>query len=127
MDIFSDFMSIKDEEYLTGVYYKSFPNTTNDYGEEFTYTNVDSASKEYRALITNLQGDGATLTIKTRKQLAFAINGFIKTQDGSLWQIASINTSSQTEEGKESLRIFKTTTQTERIIRLIEIENTMNI
>jgi hypothetical protein len=127
MDFFSEFMSIKDEEYLSGVYYKSYPNTTNDYGEEFTYTIVNPKSREYRSLITNLQGDGATLTIKTRKDSAFSVNSLVRTQDGLLWQISSVNINPQTEEGKETLRLFKTTSQTERIIRLIEIENPMNI
>lgn len=127
MDFFEDFMSIKDEEYLTGIYYKSYPNTASDYGEEFTYTIVDPKSREYRSIIGNLQGDGATLTIKTRKHSAFSINSLVRTQDGLLWQIASVNVNPIIEEGKESLRLFKSSAQTERIMRLIEVENTMEI
>lgn len=127
MDLFSEFMAIKDEEYLTGYYYKSCPNTTADYGEEFTYQIVDPKSREYRALISNLQGDGATLTIKTRKDKGFKIKSFIKTQDGLFWQIVSNNVNPQVEESKESLRLFKDTAQAERVIRLIEIENPMEI
>lgn len=127
MDLFSEFMSIKDEEFLTGVFYKSYPNTTADYGEEFTYTIVDPTSREYRSLITNLQGDGATLTIKTRKDCGFVINSLVRTQDGLLWQVISVSTNPQVNEGKESLRLFKSSIQTERIIRLIEIENPMEI
>ncbi len=127
MGFFEDFMSIKDEEYLTATYYKSYPNTTSDVGENFTYTIIDPKSREYRAMITNLQGEGATLTIKTRKDIPFRINGLVSTNDGLLWQISSININPMVEEGKESLRLFKKSAQTERIIRMIEIENPMNI
>ena len=127
MDFFSEFMSIKDEEYLTGMYYESYPNTASDFGVEFTYQIVSPKSREYRALITNLQGDGASLTIKTRKDCGFKINSLIKSQDGLLWQILSCSINPQEKESNESLRLFKSTTQAERIIRLIEIENPMEL
>ena len=127
MDMFSEFMSIKDEEFLTGFYYKSYPNTRADFGEEFTYQIVNPTSREYKSLIANLQGDGATLTIATRKDCSFKINSLVRTQDGLLWQIVGNNINPQVKESNESLRLFKTTSQAERILRLIEIENPMEL
>lgn len=127
MDLFSEFMSIKDEEFLAGFYYESYPNTRADFGEEFTYQIVNPTSREYKSLIANLQGDGATLTISTRKDCSFKINSLVRTQDGLLWQIVGSNINPQVKESNESLRLFKSTTQAERIIRLIEIENPMEL
>ena len=127
MDFFSEFMAIKDEEFLSGKYYIRRPKTTADRGKAFTYSIVDPKNREYRVLLNGLQTDGATLTIKTRAAYRFKEKQYVSTQSGELWQIIAVLLNPQTSESGEALRIFKDTAQTERVIRLIEVDNPMGL
>lgn len=127
MDFLSEFMSVKDKEYLHGSYYTRIPKTTSCAGKPFTYSIVDPHNREYRTLIGNLQTDGATLTIKTRATYKFREKQFIATQGGDFWEIVAVLTNPEVPESNEALRIFKSTAQTERVIRLINRDNPMHL
>lgn len=127
MDFFSEFMAIKDKEYLSGTYYPRRPKTTANRGKPFTYSIVDPKSREYRVLLNGLQTDGATLTIRTRAAYRFKEKQYIATQSGELWQITAVIINPESEESNEALRLFKDTPQTERVIRLINADNPMGL
>ncbi len=127
MDILSEICAIKDGEYLTGTYYSRQPKTTADAGEKFSYGILDPKSREYRTLVGNLWLEGKSLAIKTRSSINFVIKGYVAIQSGELYQIVATIENIETEQSRQALRFFKDTAQTEKIIRLIGVENPMEL
>lgn len=123
MDFLSEFLSEKSREFLTGTYYKRRPVTMGDGGETFTYENIDAHTREYKTIIGTLLVEGRTAAIKTRSNIEFKVKQYIVTQDGQLWEINLVTENPQVKETEEALRIFKTTAKTEKIIRLVGVEN----
>lgn len=124
---FLDFLTVKDEEVLTGTYYKRRPTTTDDGGVTFNYDVVDESDRAYSALLNTLQTEQAMQTIKTNDLCGFKIKGYVVTQDGVLWQITSILKKIVKPENKQALRILKQTIETEYIIRLLAVDNPMEL
>lgn len=127
MDFLSEMCARKDTEYLTGTWYKRKPVGTNDSGETFTYEMLDNRSREYRTIINTLLVEGKSTAIKTRAAIDFKEKQYIVTQDGQFWQIAAVSENIQAEQSKQALRFFIETAQTEKIIRLINKDNPMEL
>ncbi len=127
MDFLSEMCAKKDTEYLTGTWYKRKPVTTSDGGERFTYEMLDNRSREYRTIINTLLVEGKSTAIKTRAAIDFKEKQYIVTQDGQFWQIAAVSENIQAEQSKQALRFFTETAQTEKIIRLINKDNPMEL
>lgn len=128
MDILSEFCSRKSEEVLSGKYYKFYPKSYSDNPIKFNYDILDPETKEYKNLMTNLiTTDGGKLAIKTRASIDFMIKGYVLTQDGKMWQIDQSTENPINEQSKGALRFFVDTAQTERHLRLLRVDNPMDI
>ena len=124
---FLDFLQIKDEEVLTGTYYARRPLITADTGIRFQYDIVDESDKSYATILNNLKTERTLQTIKTNDMCGFKVNGYIVTQDGDFWQITGIIKRLVKPENKQALRILKQTVETTYIIRLMQVENPMEL
>lgn len=122
-----DFLTVKDEEVLTGTYYKRRPITTEDGGLPFSYDIVNESDKNYSTIISNLQTEQVVQTIRTNDLVGFKIKGYVVTQDGILWQITNIMKRLAKPENKQALRILKQTIETEFVIRLMAVDNPMEL
>ena len=118
-----DFLRVRDKEFLTGTYYPVIPTNPTDDGERIHYEEVSGQDKQYAKLLENLEADKVTYVIKTDEEIDFKINGYVATQDGELWQISAILKQSTNYETQDVLRILRASVKTEKIIRLIQIEN----
>ena len=126
IDDFLNFLCESDEEVFDGTYYPKRPKTPKDKGYGFTYDLVDATDKAYAKLMDVVKTDRATLTIKTNDTCGFAIGGYIATQDGEFWQINNIQTK-HNDDNKHSLRFFNMAVHTEYVLRLISVENPMEL
>lgn len=127
MDFFSEFMAVKDRQFLSGKYYKVYPQNYTDCAEEFSYEEIDPKDRTYSKLLSNLQTDGATFTIKTKTPLDYAVKGYVLAQDGTMYQIAGVVKKTQQDDTENALRLFRETNQTEWVIRLLMVENPMEL
>ena len=121
-----DFFRIHREEVLTGEYFPKRPKTDADHGTPFNYDIVDESDRSYALLIEALKTDKTICTIKTVEKLNFIIKGYIRLQDGGLWQITGFSKHLLSAR-KQALRFTRETVDTEYVIRLIEAENPMGI
>ncbi len=122
-----NFLSIKVEEVLTATYYPRIPETPQDSGVEFQYDIVDEKDKAYSTLLNNLQTDNGTSAIKTNDMCGFKVNGYVATQDGSFWQITNVSKHLVKPNTKQALRLMKETAETEYLLRLIEVDNPLEL
>ena len=122
-DDFLNFLVVKDEEVLSGTYYDRIPETPQDVGIYFTYDIVNEHDKSYSTILNNIKTDRGTATIKTNDECGFRIDGYLTTQEGTLWQITGLGKQLVKPENKQALRLLKETAETEYILRLIEVEN----
>ena len=126
VDDFLNFLCESDEEVLQGTYYSKRPKTPKDKGVLFSYDLVDPNDKTYAKLLDNIKTDRATLTIKTNDTCGFAIGGYISSQDGDFWQINGISKKYK-DDCKHALRLLRNTVETEYVLRLINVENPMEL
>lgn len=102
MDILDFYSHDRKEEYLTGYYMKD--ETSEPI--YFEYGIVNDGHKEYGNVIDRLNADSSNLTIKSTWDVGYEINGYIKTQDGDVWQISAIN-QILTERNKNVMRLLR--------------------
>lgn len=124
---FLDFLQIKDEEVLTGTFYERRPLTSADAGVSFQYDIVDESDRTYSNVLDTLHTVQAVQTIKTNDDCGFKVNSYIVTQDGVLWQISGAIKRLVKPENKQALRILKESIETEYVIRLIAVDNPMQL
>lgn len=123
----TDEMKLHFEEVLTGTYYEKYPELPRDKGVRFGYDIIDESDRQYAKLLDNIKGERTVITIKTDDDIDFKTTSYIATQDGCFWQIMSVVKYIKHQNTKEALRFLKTTIQTSRIMRLIEVENPMQL
>lgn len=123
----TDEMKLHFEEVLIGTYYEKYPELPRDKGVKFGYDIVDESDRQYAKLLDNIKGERTVITIKTDDDIDFKTTGYIATQDGGFWQIMGVVKYIKHQNTKEALRFLKTTIQTSRIMRLIEVENPMEL
>lgn len=123
----TDEMKLHFEEVLTATYYEKYPELPRDKGVRFGYDIVDESDRQYAKLLDNIKGERTVITIKTDDDIDFKTTGYIATQDGGFWQIMGVVKYIKHQNTKEALRFLKTTIQTSRIMRLIEVENPMQL
>lgn len=124
---FLDLLTIKDEEVLTGTYYNRCPKTTADEGISFSYDIVDESDRNYSKLLDNLQTEQVMQTIKTNDLCGFKTKGYVVTQDGIFWTITGIIKRLVKHENKQALRVLRQTIETEYVIRLLQVDNPMEL
>ena len=123
----TDEMNLHYEEVLQGTYYSTYPELPKDKGVIFNYDIIDESDREYAKLLDNIKGERTVMTIKSTDEIEFKTTGYIATQDGGFWQVMGVIKHVKHEDTKEALRFLKTTIQTSRIMRLIEVENPMEL
>lgn len=124
---FLDFLAIKDDEVLSGTYYNRQPLTSQDEGIPFQYDIVYDSDKNYSLMLNTLQSEQTMKTIKTNDECGFRVKGYVVTQDGTMWQITGIIEKPSKPDNKQSLRILKRAVEMEYIIRLLQVENPMDL
>jgi hypothetical protein len=123
IDDFLSFTNIKDEEVLSGTYYSKRPLTPQDAGKNFSYDIVNENDRAFSKVLDNLRTVKSLQTIKTNDMCGFKVNGYVVTQDETLWQIQGIIKRVVNPENKQALRLLKETNETEYVLRLSEVIN----
>lgn len=118
-----DMETIKDTDYLEGNYYEKKPKKPEDNPVYFEYEMIDEKSRAYALIMGNMKSDNQTCAIKTDYALNWRINGYVVTQDGTLWTVSEVRKIVQIPENKEALRIVRQTNNTEYLIRLLIADN----
>ena len=124
---FLNFIIGKSDEVLTGSYYPKLPKTPMDTSIKFNYDIVNDNDLSYSKILDNIKTEQALQTIKTNDICDFKINGYVVTQDGEFWQIQGILKRTVVKENKQALRFVRETPATEYIIRLLGVENPMEL
>ena len=122
---FLDLMDIKNNEVFNGKYYKDRPQTPLDVPKEFNYDVVNPNDRTYSKILNNLEADNATHAIKTNDFCDFRVNGYVVTHDGLWWQITGFQVIPS--KNKQAYRFMVDVVGTEYLLRLIQVENPMEI
>ena len=123
-----DFLKDKSEEYLSANYYPTLPRTPNlAQPRPFNYGIVDEPDRSYSKVLNELQTTLKTMTISTDDNRGYKVDGYVATQDGSLWAITGVVERLINENTKQALRFAKKTIQTRYILRLIGVDNPMGL
>ena len=123
-----EFLKDKSEEVLTANYYPTLPRTPNlAQPKPFSYGIVNESDKSYAKLLSEVQTTLKTMTIHTDDNNGYKVDGYVATQDGSLWAITGIVESLVNENTKQALRLVKKTIQTRYVLRLVGIDNPMGL
>lgn len=118
-----DFFKGKEDEPLKGTYYSEKPFTPDADGVRFSYDIVDEPTASYANVLNTLNTELKTQTIKTNDACGFKVKGYCVTQDGGLWQIASVVERIISANNKQALRSQVKTIDTIYVIRLIGVNN----
>ena len=100
----------------TGVYRRF----KEEQGKVFEYETIDNPTRTFGQITTNLLTDTRSMRIKTTMAIDFEVEGFVTTQDGSLWQISQIMNDCH---NSQALRIFKSSPVCEKVITLVGVDN----
>ena len=127
MSGFLDFLTPKDDEYMTGYYYERRPVSPDDGREKFFYSRLDPYSKVFDTALGQLRIDRETYSLKTRTGLNWKVKGYVSAQDGRFFQITEVLENNQPRGSEEVLRLFKRAPETEYTVRMIKVDNPWGI
>ena len=111
----------KKDEYFYKAHYRKFIDSAPEY---FTFKELNYPSERFGAIITNLMTVENSMVIATVWDLGYVVNGYVTTQDGSLWQIQDVQ--KDCKNSRSSI-MLKSSTQCEFIIGLLKIDNPMGL
>ena len=111
----------KKNEYFYRANYRRYEDSAPQY---FTFKELSYPSEKYGNIIFNLMNSENSMVIATVWDLDYKINGFVCTQDGSLWQIQDVQ--KDCKNSRSSI-MLKSSTQCEFIIGLKKIDNPMGL
>lgn len=120
---FIDMIVNTGDEFLTGTFYRRRPKTPEDGGVNFRYKQLDPNSKVFDKVLGQMRKDTATYAISTNDDCKFNIGGYIRTQNGLLWEITSVIGNEEVKGGNEALRWFTTAKNSDTSIRLIQVDD----
>lgn len=116
-----DILCGRAEKVCIGKLYKGEPIEAN--AISFDYEYLDPTSRTYRMIYGNLYaGQSCDATIKTKVNLNFKIDSYVKLQDGNIYTIISVDKDMQSAS-KQAYRYFKEPAGLEKTIRLSQVEN----
>lgn len=124
---FLNFMTPKDDEFMTGYYYERRPVSPADGRQKFRYSRLDPYSKVFDTALGQLRIDRETYSLKTRIDLKWKVKGYISAQNGRFFQIVEVLENEQVRGSEEVLRLFKRAPETEYTLRLIRVDNPWGI
>lgn len=119
MDVL-DLLAPKEEYVLTGTYRKKKDGP----GAYFEYKEIDYPTRTFGEVIDNIITTQRRMTIRTRWNLDFCINGYVVTQDGQMWTIAQVQRNSY---NAENLRFMQKNPNSEYILSLVGVDNPMGV
>lgn len=122
-----DFLTPKDDEYMTGYYYERRPKSPDDGRMKFRYSRLDPYSRVFDTALGQMRLDRETYSLKTRTSLPWKVKGYISAQNGKFFQIAEVLENDQPRGSEEVLRLFKRAPETEYTIRLVCVDNPWGI
>lgn len=122
-----DFLTPKDDEYMTGYYYERRPTSPDDGRMKFRYSRLDPYSRVFDTALGQMRLDRETYSLKTRTSLPWKVKGYISAQNGKFFQIAEVLKNDQPRGSEEVLRLFKSAPETEYTIRLVCMDNPWGI
>lgn len=118
-----DFLTPKDDEYMTGYYYERRPVAPEDGCVKFRYSRLDPYARTFDTVLGQMRLDRETYSLKTRSALDWKVKGYVSTQNGLFFQITEILTDTQPKGTEETLRLFKKAPETEYTIRMVKADN----
>lgn len=124
---FIDMIVNTGDEYLTGMYYRRRPTSPLDGAVTFRYKQLDPNSKVFDKLLGELRKDASNYSITTNDDCKFIIGGYIRTQNGLLWEITSIISNEEVKGGNEALRWFKVAKNSEVSIRMVQVDDLWDV
>ncbi len=124
---FLDFMTPKDDEFMTGYYYERRPVSPDDGRQKFFYSRLDPYARVFDTALGTMRLDRQTYSLKTRTNLDWKVKGYISAQNGRFFQIVEILEDEQVRGSEEVLRLFKRAPETEYTIRLVRVDNPWGI
>ncbi|MCX4384280.1 MAG: hypothetical protein OSJ39_00605 [Clostridia bacterium] len=122
-----NFLTPKDDEYMTGYYYERRPKSPDDGRMKFRYSRLDPYSRVFDTALGQMRLDRETYSLKTRTSLPWKVKGYISAQNGKFFQIAEVLENDQPRGSEEVLRLFKSAPETEYTIRLVCVDNPWGI
>lgn len=122
-----NFLTPKDDEYMTGYYYERRPASPDDGRMKFRYSRLDPYSRVFDTALGQMRLDRETYSLKTRTSLPWKVKGYISAQNGKFFQITEVLENDQPRRSEEVLRLFKRAPETEYTIRLVCVDNPWGI
>ena len=122
-----NFMTPKDDGFMTGYYYERRPVSPDDGRQKFRYSRLDPYSRVFDTTIGRLRIDRETYSLKTHQNLNWKVKGYISAQNGKFFQIVEVLEDEQVRGSEEVLRLFKRAPETEYTIRLVRVDNPWGI
>ena len=122
-----NFLTPKDDEYMTGYYYERRPKSPDDGRMKFRYSRLDPYSRVFDTALGQMRLDRETYSLKTRTSLPWKVKGYISAQNGKFFQIAEVLENEQPRGSEDVLRMFKRAPETEYTIRLVCVDNPWGI
>lgn len=122
-----NFLTPKDDEYMTGYYYERRPKSPDDGRMKFRYSRLDPYSRVFDTALGQMRLDRETYSLKTRTSLPWKVKGYISAQNGKFFQIAEVLENEQPRGSEDVLRLFKRAPETEYTIRLVCVDNPWGI
>lgn len=115
-----DLLAPKEEYVLTGTYREKKDGP----GAYFEYKEIDYPTRTFGEVIDNIITTQRRMTIRTRWNLDFCINGYVVTQDGRMWIIEQVQSNSF---NAQNLRFMQKNPNSEYILSLVGIDNPMGV
>lgn len=122
-----DFLTPKDDEYMTGYYYERRPKSPADGRMPFTYSRLDPYTKTFDTALGQMRLDRSTYSLKTKTTIPWKVKGYVSSQDGRFFQIVEVLEDDQPRGSEDVLRLFKRAPETEYIIRLTKVDEPWGI
>lgn len=106
-----------------GTFWTSRPDSADMGGIKFTYEYVDTSTRAYRRLFSNMQSfEAGEVAIRTNDLLPWDAKCYFMTADGQLYRILQVQKDFSVAP-KQALRMLSTPLGTEYVIRAVNVEN----
>lgn len=107
----------------TGTFWTKRPDSADTGGAKFNYEYVDTSTRAYRRLISNMQSfEAGEVAIRTNDLLPWNAKCYFMTADGALYRIVDVQKDYQAAP-KQAMRLLGTPLGTEFVIRAVNVEN----
>ena len=107
----------------TGKFWTERPDSADEGGTAFNYEYVDTSTRAYRRLFSNMQSfEAGEVAIRTNDLLPWKAKCYFMTADGALYRILEVQKDRRAAP-KQAMRLLGTPLGTEFVIRAVNVEN----